>query len=66
MRAISTCFETRWPNITILVAGEGGKGLELIEVELPNMVILILSLPDIDEFEILSQTRLFLICPSSS
>ncbi len=58
VEAVSTCFKMRWPNVTILCASEGTKGLELIEVELPDVVILELSLPDIDGFEVLSQARL--------
>ncbi len=58
VEAVATCFRMRWPNVNILCAGEGTKGLELIETELPDVVILELSLPDMDGFEVLSQTRL--------
>ena len=57
VEAISMCFELRWPDVTILSTGEGNKGLELIEAELPDVVTLGLGLPDIDGFELLRQVR---------
>ncbi len=59
VEAVSMCFELRWPDVTILSTGEGNKGLELIEAELPDVVILDLGLPDIDGFELLRQVRQF-------
>ena len=57
VETVSTCFELRWPDVTILSTGEGNKGLKLIEAELPDVVILGLRLPDIDGFELLRQVR---------
>lgn len=59
VEAVSMCFELRWPDVTVLSTGEGIKGLELIEAESPDVVILDLGLPDIDGFEVLRQIRLF-------
>jgi two-component system KDP operon response regulator KdpE len=59
VEAVSMCFKLRWSGATVLSAGEGGKGLELIEAELPDIVILDLGLPDIDGLEVLRQIRLF-------
>jgi two-component system KDP operon response regulator KdpE len=59
VEAVSMCFEMRWPDTTVLSTGEGNKGLELIEAELPDVVILDLGLPDIDGFELLRQVRQF-------
>ena len=58
VESVSMCFELRWPDTTVLSTGEGNKGLELIEAELPDVVILDLELPDIDGFEVLRQIRL--------
>ena len=59
VEAVSMCFELRWPEVTVLSTGEGIRGLELIEAESPDVVILDLGLPDIDGFELLHQIRLF-------
>ncbi len=59
VEAVSMCFELRWPDVTVLSTGEGNKGLELIEAESPDVVILDLGLPDIDGFELLRQVRQF-------
>ncbi len=59
VEAVSMCFELRWPDATILSTGEGIKGLELIEAELPDVVILDLGLPDIEGCEVLRQIHLF-------
>ncbi|MDI6814756.1 MAG: response regulator transcription factor [Dehalococcoidales bacterium] len=59
VEAVSMCFELRWPDATILSTGEGIKGLELIEAELPDVVVLDLGLPDIEGFEVLRQIHFF-------
>lgn len=59
VEAVSTCFEMRWPDATVISTSEGGKGVELVETELPDIVILDLGLPDIDGFKVLQQIRLF-------
>ena len=48
MEVISTCFEMRWPGSDILSASEGRKGMELVESESPDVVLLDIGLPDID------------------
>ena len=63
VEAVSMCFELRWPDTTVLSTGEGNKGLELIEAEFPDVVILDLGLPDIDGFELLRQVRRFFDMP---
>lgn len=59
VEAVSLCFELRWPGSDILSSAEGKRGLELIERESPNIVILDLGLPDIDGFEVLKDIRRF-------
>ncbi len=44
-------------NFEVLTAVDGEKGLEAIEQEKPNVVILDLLLPGIDGFEILRRTK---------
>ncbi len=43
-----TAFEVDWPEVKVVIANEGTKGLELVESEAPDIVLLDLGLPDID------------------
>lgn len=64
VEATSLCFKLGWPDVTILSTGEGGKGLQLVEAELPDAVIMDLGLPDMDGMELLRQLRLFSNVPA--
>lgn len=59
VEAVSLCFELRWPDANVLHASEGRLGVELVEMESPDIVILDIGLPDIDGFETCRQIRLF-------
>lgn len=59
VKVVSLCLELRWPDATILSAAEGSKGLELIEKEKPDLVILDLGLPDMDGLDVLREIRRF-------
>ncbi len=59
VEAVSLCFELRWPDIETVFAGEGLTGVDLIDKESPDIVILDIGLPDIDGFEVCRQVRLF-------
>ena len=59
VEVVSLCFELRWPGTEIYSSAEGKRGLELIEKENPDLVILDLGLPDIDGFEVLKDIRRF-------
>ena len=56
---ISMSFEFRWPETTILSSDNGHRGIEMVETESPDIVILDINLPDIDGFGVLRQIRLF-------
>ncbi|OGO37198.1 MAG: DNA-binding response regulator [Chloroflexi bacterium RBG_16_57_8] len=57
--AITLAFQIRWPEAKVVSTRLGRKGVELVETEDPDIVILDLGLPDISGFEVLSQIRLF-------
>lgn len=59
VEVVSLCFDLRWPGSEIFSSAEGKRGLELIERENPDIVILDLGLPDIDGFEVLKDIRRF-------
>ena len=59
IEVVSLCFQLRWSGTTLLSASEGSKGLELIETENPDIVILDIGLPDMEGFQVLREIRLF-------
>ncbi len=52
-------FQMRWPEAKLISAHLGERGIEMIEKEVPDIVILDLGLPDISGFEVLKSIRLF-------
>jgi len=62
--AISLAFQIRWPEAEVVSTRLGQKGVELVESELPDIVILDLGLPDISGFEVLQQFRRFSDVPT--
>lgn len=59
VEAVSLCFDLRWPDVDVVSANEGINGLDVIEKESPDIVILDIGLPDIDGFEVCRRIRLF-------
>ncbi len=59
IEVVSLCFQLRWSGATVVSASSGAQGLELIEAENPDLVILDVGLPDIDGFQVLREIRLF-------
>lgn len=64
VEAISLAFQIRWPEAELIPTRLGRKGVELVESESPDIVILDLGLPDISGFEVLQQIRLFSQVPT--
>ena len=56
---VSVCLRLRWPQAEVIGAGTGREGLELIEADVPDLIILDIGLPDIDGREILRRLREF-------
>ncbi len=59
VEVVSLCFQLRWGDAKVVSAGGGAEGLELIETEKPDVVILDIGLPDMDGFQVLSELRHF-------
>jgi two-component system KDP operon response regulator KdpE len=60
---VSIAFQMRWPEAQLISTSLGEDGLELVETENPDLVILDIGLPDLDGFEVLRQIRLFSSVP---
>ena len=63
VEAVSLAFQIRWPEAGLVSTHLGEKGVELVESESPDVVILDLGLPDISGFDALKQIRLFSAVP---
>lgn len=63
VEALSLCLQLRWPEVTISIAAEGIRGVELLESASFDLVILDINLPDIDGFEVLKRVRSFSSVP---
>jgi two-component system KDP operon response regulator KdpE len=52
-------FTLQWREVEVLGADGGERGLDLIENEKPDLVLLDIGLPDLDGYEVLRQIRAF-------
>ena len=59
IEVVSLCFQLRWSGTTVVSASTGNQGLELVESESPDVVILDIGLPDVDGYQILKEIRRF-------
>lgn len=63
VEVISMAFHIRWPEARVVSTNLGEKGIEMVESEAPDVVVLDIGLPDINGFEVLKQIRLFSKAP---
>jgi two-component system KDP operon response regulator KdpE len=59
VETVALCLEMRWEDAIIVSVSEGEKGVEMVETEDPNVVILDLGLPDVDGLTALRKIRSF-------
>lgn len=52
-------FGLRWPEAEVVTASTGEMGVELVERDAPDLVLLDIGLPDIDGFELCERIRHF-------
>ncbi len=63
IEVVSLCFQLRWSGTTVISADNGQKGIELVENESPDVVILDIGLPDMDGYQVLREIRRFADVP---
>ncbi len=59
VEVVTLAFEMAWPNVVVVSASDGDSGLQLIETESPDAVILDIGLPDTDGFKVCQEARRF-------
>ena len=59
IEVVSLCFQLRWSGTSLASAATGNKGVELVETESPDVVILDIGLPDMDGYQVLREIRRF-------
>jgi two-component system response regulator VicR len=64
VKGVSLTFKLRWPDAVVTCAENGRKGIEKVETEFPDIVILDINLPDISGFEVLENIRKFSDVPT--
>lgn len=60
---ISRLFEMRRPEDVILTARDGESGIDMVETESPDVVILDIGMPGIDGFDVCREIRRFSSVP---
>jgi PAS domain S-box-containing protein len=63
IESVSMAFQLRWPEAALISTRLGEKGIDLVESEDPDVVILDLGLPDVSGFDVLQQIRVFSSVP---
>jgi two-component system response regulator VicR len=59
IEVVSLCFQLRWSGTSVVSAERGNEGVELVETESPDVVILDIGLPDMDGYSVLKEIRRF-------
>ena len=59
IKVVTLALTMKWVEVNLIPTGYGEEGVELVRKELPDIVILDLTLPDIDGFEVLQKIRSF-------
>jgi two-component system, OmpR family, KDP operon response regulator KdpE len=57
VEALTLGFQLQWPDWDVISAGDGETALKLFEDEKPDFVILDISMPEMDGFDVLRRIR---------
>jgi len=57
--AVRAAFEFRWPEVAVIDAITGKKGVEKLRKDSPDVMVLDLNLPDISGYQVLTEIRKF-------
>ena len=61
--ALTLVFKVGWPTLKVVSTKRGNKGIDFVETENPDIIILDLGLPDIDGYDVIKQIRFFSSVP---
>jgi len=59
VNGVSLTFKLRWPEAALVSTDSGVRGVEMVEADSPDIVILDINLPDMTGFEVLENVRRF-------
>lgn len=59
VRDVSFCLRVRYPEVVVVSVAEGQKGIEMVETESPDLVMVDSSLADMDTLDLVSKIRDF-------
>jgi len=59
VESVTLAFQIQWADVEIVSASEGGKAIDLVESERPDLILLDVGLPDIDGYRVLQAIREF-------
>jgi two-component system KDP operon response regulator KdpE len=59
IEVVSVALSIRWPEVELSIANNGQDGLEILEENRPDLVLLDLGLPDMDGGSVIKQLRLY-------
>jgi DNA-binding response OmpR family regulator len=59
VKGVTLTFKLRWQDATVIAFDEGAEGIQAVESESPDIVILDINLPDMSGFEVLERIRSF-------
>lgn len=63
VESIQLCVSIRWPESTVVSTARGAPGVQMVETESPDIVMLDLTLPDTDGLDVLKEIRAFSLVP---
>ncbi len=59
VKEISFCLRLRYPEVSVVSVAEGRKGIDMVETETPDLVMVDSSLADINTLDLVSEIREF-------